>query len=150
MPFITTSDMHSHIYPESIEAISRGDEDKLTTAINAALREATPFLSRYNVPNIWAATEAEKTGIFADLVMAIKDIAKWHFVAVNNAAVDLELAQVRYEGALKALKRIQQAVQTDWPLADAEDSEKLFRAGSRTKFDHWGFTPIVDPDDPFS
>ncbi|MDO9554538.1 hypothetical protein [Rhodonellum sp.] len=137
MPIITIEDLSTHIYPEGMAAISREDDNIVQEAIDGAITEASMYLTRYNTEMIYESTGDEKKP-YAMLITYIKDIAKWHFIAVANVSVDLELAQVRYEKAIKGLIMISKTTMAGWPLLES-DFDRPFRSGSNTKFNHEGF-----------
>lgn len=138
MSFITIPDLATHIYPEGMNAISREDDTKMQSAIDAAILQAAQYLGRYDTAIIFALEGAAREP-FANLMTYIKDIAKWNFIAIANATVDLDLAERRYTGALKELAMISRTLQAGWPLLEAEVSDKPFRSGSNIKFNHEGF-----------
>jgi hypothetical protein len=140
MPLITRDDLSTHIYPEGIDIISRDDDTKVQEAIDSAILQASQYLARYNVATIFATEDAGEKKKYANLITYVKDIAKWHFIAVANVTVDLALAEVRYNAALRELKDIRANIQVGWPLLDQEASDKPFRSGGNPKFNSSGFT----------
>lgn len=138
MPFITKTDLQTHIYPEGMTAISREDDAHIDEAITSAIQQASQYLTRYDRDVIFASEGVDRDK-YTNLITYVKDIAKWHFIAVSNVTVDLDLAERRYEAALKELKQISNTLQPGWPLLDAEEGDKPFRSGSGLKFDHQGF-----------
>ena len=88
MAYLTTEDMYTHIYQENIETICRGDEAVMLSAIDAAIEEASGYLTKYDTQTIFSATGSARNAI---LLLFVKDIAAWHFVNLCNAGVDLEL-----------------------------------------------------------
>ncbi len=139
MPLITILDLATHIYPEGMDVISRDDDTKVQDAIDSAILQASQYLARYDTAAIFATEDSEEKKLYANLVVYVKDIAKWHFIAVSNATVDLGLAEIRYTAALKELKDIRENIQPGWPLLEEEVSDKPFRSGSNPKFNHSGF-----------
>lgn len=139
MPLITIEDLSTHIYPEGMDVISRDDDANVQEAIDSAILQASQYLTRYNVATIFATDDAEEKKKYANLITYVKDIAKWHFIAVANVTVDLDLAERRYTAALHELKDIRNNVQLGWPLLEAEVSDKPFRSGSNQKFNHYGY-----------
>ncbi|WP_241276609.1 hypothetical protein [Belliella calami] len=137
MPFITKQDLETHIWPEGMAVISRDDDDKINEAIQSAMMEASQYLTRYNTETIFSSVGTDKLK-YANLITYIKDIAKWHFINVVNVQVDLELAESRYDRAIKALIHISKNVMNGWPLFE-EDFDRPFLAGSNRKFNHDGF-----------
>ncbi|PSL06549.1 DUF1320 domain-containing protein [Cecembia rubra] len=137
MPFINKEDLSTHIYPEGMDAISREDDSNIEEAITAAIQESSQYLSKYDTEAIFS-TEGEDKKKYSNLITYIKDIAKWHFIAVANVTVDLELAERRYSAAIKGLIQISRTVMKGWPLM-SDDYIKPFRSGSNSKFNHSGF-----------
>lgn len=132
MAFITKQEFTSHIFEEAIATISRGDDSKLTDAINAALAQAKRSLTRYDSAAIFATVEDKS--IYADLIIYIKDIAKWHFIAVCNVQVDLELAERRYKAAIAELDKIKKGELIEgWPVPEMPNTPNL-RYGSNPKY----------------
>lgn len=120
---ITAVDFNTHLYPELINVIGRGEASILDEAIEAAEGEAIGYLGYYDTNALFALVgdSRDKT-----LLMRIKDMAVWHFIAVSNAGTDLELRATRYEQALKWLRDIQSAKITmkSWPLPVVETPGK--------------------------
>lgn len=139
MPLISILDLATHIYPEGMDVISRDDDSKVQEAIDSAILQASQYLARYNVTTIFATDDAEEKKKYSNLITYVKDIAKWHFIAVANVTVDLDLAERRYTAALQELKDIRANIQADWPLLEEEVSDKPFRSGSNPKFNSSGF-----------
>jgi len=115
MSFITEQELTSHIRAENISAISRGDETKAPAAIDAAIQEAKSLLSKYDCDTLFSRTGDDRDPI---LMLYVKDIGKWHFLAVCNAGVDYEAAESRYDKAVSWLTKVQnsKAIMRDWPL----------------------------------
>lgn len=133
MEFITREDFLTHMYDDVIDAISDEDDAKLTEAIDSGIGEAMGYLARFDLDTILTSTD-RKT--YAILRTWIKDITKWHFIAVCNVATDLELAETRYKEAIKRLIEIQRGVVTPkgWALkSDQNDDTGGFTISSRPK-----------------
>jgi len=121
MAFLTPSDLNTHIYDEVVEAISEGDTSILQAAIDAAVAEATLYMSRFDIDGVFALVPKDPI-----LLLWMKDIAKWHFIPLANPNVDLEIAEKRYNMAIKSLQKIQdsKAVPKGWPLIAAPNDEQ--------------------------
>lgn len=104
MSYLNTNELNSHMYGEISEAVSRGDESILQTAIDAAISEMRGYLSYYDVPAILATTGNAREPI---LLLYTKDIAVWHFINLGNPNIEMELRQLRYEKAIDWLKGVQ-------------------------------------------
>lgn len=137
MSFITKEDFTSHIYEEALNTISRGNAKKLDDAIQAAMNQAKRSMKRYDTSTIFEITDEAEKAPYAELIIYIKDIAKWHFIGVCNVTVDYEDAEKRYKSAVSELKKISTGENIDgWPL-NVEDTQTLFRSGSAPKFNHY-------------
>lgn len=133
MEFITREDFLTHMYDGVIDAISNDDNDKLEEAIDSAIGEACGYLARFDLDAILTSQD-RKT--YANLKTWVKDIAKWHFIAVCNVATDLELAESRYKEATKRLMEIQKGLVTPrgWAMpTDDIDDTGAFTITSRPK-----------------
>lgn len=104
MAYLTIEDMYTHIYQENIETISRGDDAAMLSAIDAAIEEASGYLTKYDTRKIFSATGNRRNAI---LLLFIKDIAAWHFVNLCNAGGDLDLREKRYNRAIEWLENNQ-------------------------------------------
>lgn len=136
MSFITKQEFQSHIYEEAQTTISRGNDQKITDSLTIGLQTITRYLSNYDTATIFA-TEGEEKNKYLELIMYAKDIAKWHFIAVCNVSVDLELAKERYEMAIKALEKIQRSnIIEGWPISPKNPEPSIMRSGSNKKFYH--------------
>ncbi|WP_437918432.1 hypothetical protein [Sphingobacterium sp. LRF_L2] len=120
MEFITREDFLTHMYDGVINSISNDDEEKLSEAIASAIGEACGYLARFDLDTILISDDR---GTYANLRTWVKDIAKWHFIAVCNVATDLELAEIRYKEAIKRLIEIQKGMVTPrgWAMPDDND-----------------------------
>jgi len=136
MAFITKQDFTSHIYEEGMNKISRNDESKVETALQVGMQVAARSLGRYNTAEIYASTGADQMK-YAELITYIKDIAKWHFIAVANVQVDFEIAEMRYKSALVELKAIRTGETIPgWPLPEPIAGTTEGRSGGRPKFNY--------------
>ncbi|MGV3705439.1 MAG: hypothetical protein ACO1NU_08675 [Arcticibacter sp.] len=136
MEFISKQDFTSHIYEESMGVISRDDDQKVQEALQIGMQTAARYLGRYNTALIFTSSGDDKLK-YAELITYIKDIAKWHFIAVCNVTVDLELAERRYKSALTELGKIQAgSFLSGWPVLN-ESTVRPFRSGSQKKFNHY-------------
>lgn len=133
MEFITREDFLTHMYDGVIDAISDSDSDKLEEAIDSAIGEACGFLARFDLDAVLTSQDGKT---YANLKTWVKDIAKWHFIAVCNVATDLELAESRYREAIKRLTEIQKGLVTPrgWAIpTDDDDDTGAFMIASRPK-----------------
>lgn len=131
--FLTTSDIITHIYPGISDAISRGDITILESALQSAEAEAKGYLSRFRVESLFGAAGSARDPI---LLLHVKNIAKWHFIALANPEIDYDDAQLRYEQAIEWLRNIQRGMITPsgWPAAlQPEHADDLVRINSNPK-----------------
>lgn len=104
MPFITPSELNTHLYGEVVTEISRANAAIAQAAIDTAISEVSGFLSVYDRTAIFAAAAGARN---AALLNFTKDIAVWHFIQLCNPGVDLALRQDRYDRAIKWLDKVQ-------------------------------------------
>lgn len=137
MAFVTKEEFQTHLYAEAQEIISRDDEEKINNALLLGQQIVESYLSGYDTATIFATTGNDRNP-FQIITTYIKDIAKWHAIAVCNVTVDLELAERRYSSAIKELEKIQSGKTRlpNYPLAVNNLEPKPFRSGSRPKFNH--------------
>lgn len=136
MAFVDTEDFKTHIYAEAVAVISRNDETQLEQALRLGQQTVARYLSNYDTATIFASTGIDKQK-YEELILYIKDIAKWHFIAVCNVSVDLELAKQRYEMAIKALEKIQKSsIIEGWPVSPKNPEPSAIRSGSNKKWNH--------------
>lgn len=102
--FITTDELRTHLYHESVIAVSHADPTILIAAIDTAVQEAYSYLGAYDRDRIFSSTGKERNAL---LLTFIKDIAVWHFVNLCNAGTELQLRQDRYERAVAWLRQVQ-------------------------------------------
>ena len=102
--FVTTEEIKTHLYGESIKAISGSDDTILMAAIDAAVSEARGYLAGYNRDAIFSAVGTHRNAL---LLVFIKDIAVWHYINLCNAGTELELRLERYKRAIDWLKGVQ-------------------------------------------
>ncbi|SUJ26441.1 Uncharacterised protein [Sphingobacterium spiritivorum] len=137
MAFISKEDFYSHIYEEAVSTISRGNDKHLNSAIQAATNQALRCMARYDTEAIFELSTDEQKQPYAELIIYIKDIAKWHFIGVCNVQVDYEVAKDRYKQAVNELNKIWKGEDiAGWPLKSG-NNERLFRSGSSPKFNHY-------------
>lgn len=135
MSFITRLELETHMRNENIDVITRGDVTKVDEAILAAEKQASRYLSRFNVDAIFATT-GEGRKEYADLIRYIKDIAKLNLITICNAGVDMETAENGYKAAIAELGKIQsgKVVAINWPLRlEPETASESFSVTSNPK-----------------
>lgn len=131
MAFITPDELRTHLYRESVCAISRDDTTLLTAAIDAAEQEAYGYLGAYDRERIFSAEGTERNAL---LLVLVKDIAVWHFINLCNAGTELQLRQDRYERAVAWLRQVQKGeVKPFLPIIDEDgDGARTGRANTYT------------------
>lgn len=130
MTFITPEEIYTHLYEESVTAISGGYDQSLTEAIAAAISEIKGSLNRYDTDKMFNAVGTERNPL---LVQWVKDIAVWHFINIANPSVDYEARKQRYERVCDLLRYTQRGEYTpDFPLKPVENNTG-FRIGSNPK-----------------
>ena len=116
--FVTVEEIKTHLYGESISAISGTDDTILTAAIDAAIAEARGYLAGYNRDAIFSAEGNARNAL---LLVFVKDIAVWHYINLSNAGTEMELRLNRYERAISWLKGVQKGdITPDLPGAGDE------------------------------
>ncbi len=112
MPFITATDLHTHLYAEVIEEIVRNDSSIVEKAISSAIAEAKAYCSRYDTEALFADDSEQP-----HLKQLVKDIACWHIIRLANPNIHTEFARTCYEDALNFLKSVMkgQADPVGWP-----------------------------------
>lgn len=116
--FVSLEEIKTHLYGESVLAISGEDDTILAAAIDAAVSEARGYLAGFDREAVFSATGEARNAL---LLVFVKDIAVWHYVNLCNAGTELKLRQDRYERAIDWLKAVQKgAVSPDLPREDTE------------------------------
>lgn len=128
---VTPEDFNTHMYPELIDAISREDDEVLMDAIASAEGQAMGYLTRFDNA-LFAAEEGDRD---PTLLMHVKDIAVWHFIALGNPSTEMQLRKTRFDDALGWLKDIQSGkIVPKWKLAETEkESTGAFHVSSAPK-----------------
>jgi len=101
---VSTSEIFTHLFSETVQAISDGDDRLLQMAIDAAIAEAKGYLHRYDVVKIFAVAGDDRNPL---LVYWIKDIAVWHYINIANPGVDWKVRELRYNAAIAWLRGVQ-------------------------------------------
>lgn len=139
MAFITKEDMYSHIYEENIDLIQRDDPNNknIKTAIAAGISEAQSYMSKYDIEELFAATEDERDPI---LLLYTKNLIAWHFIGLCNAGVGYEVTEDRYNKASSWFLKVQsnKATPYGWPLkpkdpASGSDPASTVKYGGNKK-----------------
>jgi phage gp36-like protein len=121
--FVTVEELKTHLYGDSISAISGTDDTIPTAAIDAAISEARGYLAGYSRNAIFSAEGPARNAL---LLVFVKDIAVWHYINLSNAGTELELRLKRYERAISWLKGVQKGdITPDLPSADSEGGQGI-------------------------
>lgn len=139
--FLSADELYTHLFPETISAISGIDERLLLSAISGALSESQGYLSKYDIAALFARTGDERDAL---LLIWCKDIAVWHYIVIARPAIDYDVRETRYKAAIAWLKGVQKGdiVPPNWPYKiDPETLEELntspIRIGSLPKRDNY-------------
>lgn len=133
--FITTDEIYTHLFEETVTAISGEDETLLTAALTGAQAEAKGYLHAYDTDQIFSAAGDARDPL---LLIWIKDIAVYHYINIANPAVNYEARERRYNAAIAWLKGVQKgSIVPDFPTKKSEDgldeNTTPFRLGSNPK-----------------
>ena len=134
MAYLTKDELGSNLYPEIIDEISRMDDTKVSTAITAAISEASSYLSAFDVTAIFNATGDDRNAI---VLLYVKDIAIWHYIQLANANIEIDLRMERYKFAIKYFEKVQSGKSVpNLPYVSVEapaQAENFIKWGSNTK-----------------
>jgi phage gp36-like protein len=140
MAFLTIPELSSHLYGEVVSEISRADNDLPQAAIDAAIAEASSYLTAYDVTTLFAQEGAGRNAI---ILLYCKDIAVWHYIQLANPGVEMELRELRYNNAIRFLKDIQSGkANPSLPTVDPEEAGS--GTGSNSSFLSYGSNPKRD------
>lgn len=106
MAYLVKADLESHLYGENIDEITRDDDTKVTTAINAAVAEAKSYLSRFDLTKLFVDTDPDFINDAA-LKDHVKSLAVWKLIRLCNPNISLEMMRTNYEDAVEWLKMVQ-------------------------------------------
>lgn len=138
MSFLTKEDLLDVLTEGVIDAITEGDEDFVDTPISIALSTARRMLFSVDVDLIFALEGDVRNVNYAELLAFLKDIAVWHLIKKCNVDMNLELAKINFDTALKGLKEMAANVPDGWPLiGSGTTTTKDSRFGSNPKTSHY-------------
>jgi hypothetical protein len=125
--FVSPEEIYTHLYDESVEAISGDNERMLQMAIDAAVVEAKGYLHRFDIDKIFNAAGDDRNPL---LLYWVKDIAVWHYINIANPGVDWEVRERRYNAATAWLKGVQKRdIVPDLPAPTDPDGEQTNTTG---------------------
>jgi hypothetical protein len=112
MPYLTKDDLKTHIYADIINEIIRNDDTIADEQIEAAISEASAYLAKYDLTQLFSDTVTDK-----NLKNKIKDIACWNIIKLANPNIEMQLFENLYKSAISFFKDIQkgQADPAGWP-----------------------------------
>ncbi|MFV0482976.1 MAG: phage protein Gp36 family protein [Bacteroidales bacterium] len=117
--FLEAEELKSHLYSESVTAITQGDDTILQMAIDAALSEAKGYLQAFDQEAIFTAEGDNRNAL---LLTWCKDIAVWHFINIARPAIDYDIRERRYNAAIDWLKGVQKGqITPDLPKPPTEE-----------------------------
>jgi hypothetical protein len=128
MPYLNPQDLETHLYPELMKEICRGNGGLIQTAINTAVQEAKLFLGRFDTLQLFGDDYTPPTVQDPYLQNLVKDLACWHLLRLSNVNTDLQLFRNAYQDALGTLKEILNGTlqPKGWPYAiDPEDRKDV-------------------------
>jgi len=133
--FVTPEEINTHLYEETLTAISGDDETMLAAALTGAQAEAKGYLSAFDTDAIFAATNDDRDPL---LLIWVKDIAVFHYINIANPAVNYEARERRYNAAIAWLKGVQKgSIVPDLPTKKTPEGDNenatQFRFGSNPK-----------------
>lgn len=102
MAFLSKDDIIQDVYSEVLEAITRGDDGRIDTAIGMAMGEAQNFLGiKYDTEDIYSQEGDDRN---ATVLRIVKDIAIFRLYSVLESTP--EDVQIRYDNARRDLELI--------------------------------------------
>jgi len=134
--FITAEELYTHLYDETINAISGADERLLLAAIKGAEQEAKGYLHAYDIDAVFTAADDDRDQL---LVIWVKDMAVWHYINIARPAIDYDVRERRYNAAIAWLKGVQKGdIVPGFPLpvdpeTGEEENTSPFSFGSNPK-----------------
>lgn len=129
---LTVQDMKTNIRSEIDNIISRGDATILQEAVIAAEEEAKGYLSRFDITAVFSTTGTQRNAI---LLLNLKAMAKWHFIALSNPDIDYEDTKLRYDRAIEWLQGVQSGkiIPNGLPAAQPAEQSQYFHLSSNKK-----------------
>ncbi|WP_121812784.1 hypothetical protein [Mucilaginibacter kameinonensis] len=132
MPFLTKADLTTDIYTEDIDAITEGNDDDVTAAINKAIAEAQGYFDRYDVDALFARTGDERDPILIGSLTAMA--LQW---LTRKCPANQNVKQIREDATTARvwLRRVQAAEvkPRGWPLIAPPEKATFFHMSSNPK-----------------
>jgi hypothetical protein len=127
--FVNVDELYTHLYPESIDAISGNDERLLQTALSTGIAEVKTYLHKYDLDKLFGATGDDRND---QLVMIVKDVALWHYINIANPGINYEDRLMRYKFQIAVLQGIQKGeLVPDFPVKTDPDGNPENNTGFR-------------------
>ncbi|WP_165043742.1 DUF1320 domain-containing protein [Dysgonomonas sp. ZJ709] len=136
--FVEPSELYTHLYPESIAAISGDDERLLIDALSAGTSEVKGYLHAFDLDKLFSAQGTDRDSL---LVMRVKDVAIWHYINIANPNINYADREKRYRYSIEWLKGVQKGdIVPDFPKQLDPNGDKIntsqFATGSNPKRDN--------------
>ncbi len=134
--YLNIDEIYTHLYEETVEAISGSDERLLLAAISGAIGEARGYLAAFDREKIFSKAGDDRDPL---LLIWLKDIAVWHYINIARPAVDYDIRERRYNAAIAWLKGVQKGdIVPDFPrpvdpVTAAEENTTGIKFSSNTK-----------------
>ena len=134
--YLNVDEIYTHLYEESIEAISGNDERLLLAAISGAIVESKGYLHAFDREAIFSKVGEERDPL---LLIWLKDIAVWHYINIARPAIDFDVRERRYDAAIAWLKGVQKGdIVPDFPrpvdpVTETEENTTGIKFSSNTK-----------------
>lgn len=125
-PIITKEDLKTHIYEETLNEITRDNDDIVNEAIATGIEEVKTYLSKYDLVQMFGDETENVSATFTNpyLKSLVKTVVIWNLMTLANINIDYEAKRTLYEDATNALKMIQSG-KTDprWPYLNTSELE---------------------------
>jgi hypothetical protein len=144
MPYLTIEDLYTHLHPEVIDEITRSDDTIVAKAIDAAICEASMYLSRYDLVQLFGNADTPPAIADEYLKSIVKTIACRHLALLCSTGTHHHAIHAAYTDALAALKTIMngQAKPAGWPynsgvVQDTPDSNAISWYSNRRRRNYY-------------
>lgn len=119
---IQIADVYKHIYQETVDEITRGDNTIIQYALDTAIAEAAGYLNnKYDVDKLLGTSGTNATVTDVNLKSKLLDLVRWHICGLGNANIEYDAAHNRYMMAIeKYFEKVQQGklAPLNWPFRD--------------------------------
>lgn len=134
--YLDIDEIYTHLYEETVDAISGADERLLLAAISGAISEAKGYLHAFDLVEIFGRAGDERDPL---LLIWLKDIAVWHYINIARPQVDFDVRERRYNAAIAWFKGVQKGdISPDFPrpvdpVTETEENTTGIKFSSNTK-----------------